>query len=168
MKRCVLFKYGLIYDSLPSLRSPILIGIIIKRSETEYEPDGNKTVCGKIWYDLTAIYLKSDIGRNLPKTLTSFAILFSPFKVNFWKKYLNGVVSWRILIFFNLKVKIWWIFVNVLNFHLLYDSKKFLRGWFTFCDDKDFESFFAVILPLKCLSFTKQKNDTLIYALLSF
>ena len=37
-----------------------------------------------------------------------------------------------------------------------------------FCDDKDFESFFAVILPLKCLSFTKQKNDTLIYALLSF
>ena len=48
MNRCVLFKYGLIYDSLPSLRSPILIGIIIKRSETEYEPDGNKTVCGKI------------------------------------------------------------------------------------------------------------------------
>ena len=26
----------------------ILIGIIIKRSEAEYEPDGNKTVCGKI------------------------------------------------------------------------------------------------------------------------
>ena len=48
MKRCVLFKYGLIYDSLPSLRSPILIGIIIKRSEAEYEPDENKTVCGKI------------------------------------------------------------------------------------------------------------------------
>lgn len=48
MNRCVLFEYGLIYDSLPSLRSPILIGIIIKRSETEYEPDGNKTVCGKI------------------------------------------------------------------------------------------------------------------------
>lgn len=48
MKRCVLFKYGLIYDSLPSLRFPILIGIIIKRSEAEYEPDRNKTVCGKI------------------------------------------------------------------------------------------------------------------------
>lgn len=41
MKRCVLFKYGLIYDSLPSLRSPILIGIIITRSEAEYELDGN-------------------------------------------------------------------------------------------------------------------------------
>ena len=48
MNRCVLFEYGLIYDSLPSLRSLIPIGIIIKRSETEYEPDGNKTVCGKI------------------------------------------------------------------------------------------------------------------------
>ena len=48
MNRCVLFEYGLIYDSLPSLRTLILIGIIIKRSETEYEPDGNKTVCGKI------------------------------------------------------------------------------------------------------------------------
>ena len=48
MNRCVLFKYGLIYDSLLSLRSPILIGIIIKRSEAEYELDGNKTVCGKI------------------------------------------------------------------------------------------------------------------------
>ena len=48
MNRCVLLEYGLIYDSLPSLRSPILIGIIIKRSETEYEPDGNITVCGKI------------------------------------------------------------------------------------------------------------------------
>lgn len=48
MNRCVLLEYGLIYDSLPPLRSPILIGIIIKRSETEYEPDGNKTVCGKI------------------------------------------------------------------------------------------------------------------------
>ena len=83
MKQCELFKYGLIYDSLPSLRSPILIGIIIKRSEAEYELDGNKTVCGKIWYDLTEIYLKSEIRRNLPKTLTSFAILFSPFKVNF-------------------------------------------------------------------------------------
>lgn len=48
MNRCVLFKYGLIYDSLLSLRSPILIGIIIKRSEAEYELDGNRTVCGKI------------------------------------------------------------------------------------------------------------------------
>lgn len=48
MNRCVLFKDGLIYDSLLSLRSPILIGIIIKRSEAEYELDGNKTVCGKI------------------------------------------------------------------------------------------------------------------------
>ena len=48
MNRCVLFEYGLVYDSLPSLRYLILIGIIIKRSETEYEPDGNKTVCGKI------------------------------------------------------------------------------------------------------------------------
>ena len=48
MNRCVLFEYGLIYDSLPFLRSPTLIGIIIKRSDTEYEPDGNKTVCGKI------------------------------------------------------------------------------------------------------------------------
>ena len=35
MNRCVLFEYGLIYDSLPSLRSPILIGIIIKRSEAQ-------------------------------------------------------------------------------------------------------------------------------------
>ena len=48
MKQCELFKHGLIYDSLPSLRSPILIGIIINRSEAEYELDGNKTVCGKI------------------------------------------------------------------------------------------------------------------------
>ena len=48
MNRCVLFKYGLIYDSPLSLRSLILIGIIIKRSEAEYELDGNKTVCGKI------------------------------------------------------------------------------------------------------------------------
>ena len=83
MNRCVLLEYGLIYDSIPSLRSLILIGIIIKISETEYEPDGNKTVCGKIRYDLAAIYLKSEVRRNLPKTLTSFAILFSPFKVNF-------------------------------------------------------------------------------------
>ncbi len=48
MNRCVLLEYGLIYDSLPSLHTLILIGIITKRSETEYEPDGNKTVCGKI------------------------------------------------------------------------------------------------------------------------
>ena len=48
MNRCVLFKYGLIYDSLPSLRSLMLIGIIIKRSEAEYELYGNITVCGKI------------------------------------------------------------------------------------------------------------------------
>ena len=127
MNRCVLFEYGLIYDSLPSFRSLILMGIIIKRSETEYEPDGNKTVCGKIWYDLTAIYLKSEVRRNLPNTLTSFAILFSPFKVNFWKKYLNGVVSWRILIFFNLKVKIWWIFRKYAQFSFIIWFKKFLK-----------------------------------------
>lgn len=48
MNRCVLLECGLIYDSLLSLRSPILIGIIIKRREAEYELDGNKTVCGKI------------------------------------------------------------------------------------------------------------------------
>lgn len=48
MKQCELFKYGLIYDFLTYLRSPIFIGIIIKRSETKYELNGNKTVCGKI------------------------------------------------------------------------------------------------------------------------